>query len=45
MHDKDSIVEFGLKEQVDDGIAPERVILAGFSQGGAVVLEASCACQ
>ncbi|CAE7585573.1 unnamed protein product [Symbiodinium natans] len=32
-----------IKEQVDDGIAPERVILAGFSQGGAVVLEAGLA--
>ncbi|CAE7701714.1 SCT1 [Symbiodinium necroappetens] len=30
-----------IKEQIDDGIEPGRIILAGFSQGGAVVLEAA----
>ena len=30
----------GREEQLDDGIRPKRVVLAGFSQGGAVVLEA-----
>ncbi|CAE8609571.1 unnamed protein product, partial [Polarella glacialis] len=30
-----------VQEQIDAGIAPERIVLAGFSQGGAVVLEAA----
>jgi len=30
-----------VKEQLNDGIAPDRIVLAGFSQGGAVVLGAA----
>ncbi|WP_275286121.1 alpha/beta hydrolase [Halomonas elongata] len=30
-----------IQEQIDHGIAPERIIIAGFSQGGAVAYEAA----
>ena len=36
----DRTIEPVWEEQIEDGIEPGRIILAGFSQGGAVVLEA-----
>jgi len=34
-----------IEEQIAQGIASERIILAGFSQGGAVVYEAALSCE
>ena len=34
-----------IEAQVADGISSDRILLAGFSQGGAVVLEAGLSCQ
>jgi phospholipase/carboxylesterase len=34
------LVDDLIAKEIDNGIAPERVVLAGFSQGGAIVLQA-----
>eukprot|EP00419_Tripos_fusus_P057256 CAMPEP_0172925888 /NCGR_PEP_ID=MMETSP1075-20121228/214574_1 /TAXON_ID=2916 /ORGANISM="Ceratium fusus, Strain PA161109" /LENGTH=248 /DNA_ID=CAMNT_0013786849 /DNA_START=204 /DNA_END=947 /DNA_ORIENTATION=- len=40
-----SYVQGLVRKQLDAGIAPERIVLVGFSQGGAVALHAALHCQ
>lgn len=40
-----SFVQGLVCKQLDAGIAPERIVLVGFSQGGAVALDAALHCQ